>query len=131
MDRVAHAQPDRGPVSAAAVQGLGEGSFSVACAGSCGGAGAHLVTIAGEDVACDCPASVLGHRACRHIAAVREYLQLAPLEVPLRKTPAASGYSTPPPAASAAPALFTGVHGPCEAGPGLADVDVPPPGDPA
>jgi hypothetical protein len=78
---------------------LGAGRYQVPCAGSCGGAGAHVVTIGAEVATCDCPAYVFAHRTCRHIAAVRDHLVLAPVEATIATA----------------------------AGPGLTDVDVPPP----
>jgi len=88
-----------------AVEPLGDGRYQVACAGSCGGAGAHVVTIGAAAANCDCPANALGHRTCRHLKAVLDYLVLAPLE-----------------ATKLANALAS------SAGPGL-ERDVPPPDD--
>ncbi len=125
---------DAEPAQALAVEPIGAGLYAVACGGSCGGTAAHVVTIGADASSCDCPASMLAHRTCRHILAVRQFLQLAPLDVPLRNAPAASGYSTPQPAASAEPGLLTAVHEPCEAtiaaaaGPGL-ETGIPFPDD--
>ena len=62
------------------VEPRGNGIYAVACSGTCGGTAAHHVTLAGEVTACDCPAGGFG-RACRHVAAVRQHLVVAPLEV--------------------------------------------------
>jgi hypothetical protein len=69
------------PLAQALVQPRGNGRYEVPCGGSCGfERGAHVVTIGGDVVACDCPAYVIAHRTCRHIAAVRDHLVLAPVE---------------------------------------------------
>lgn len=81
------------------VERIAAGRYQVPCGGSCGGdAGVHLVTIAPDLVTCNCPAGVY-RRPCRHVRDLTTFLLRAPLE----------------PAIAAA------------AGPGVSDVDVPPP----
>ncbi len=64
---------------ALAVQELGDGWYAVLCAGTCGGAGSHVVTIGADGATCSCPAGTFG-RACRHVTGVRQYLLLGPIE---------------------------------------------------
>ncbi len=95
------------------VELLEPGRYRVECAGSCGGElAAHVVTIGADVAACDCPAGVWGH-PCKHLAAVTAHLQLAPLEPKL------------PNALGSFPQLAKALAS--SAGPGLTDVDVPPP----
>lgn len=69
-------------MSGAGVVPLGGGRYAVPCGRSCGhDAGRpHVVVIGADAAACDCPARTLGHRTCRHLHAVLDYLVLAPIE---------------------------------------------------
>jgi hypothetical protein len=82
-------------VSAPSVERLGAGRYRVPCGGTCGGGDGHIVTIAPDVVACDCPAGVF-RRPCRHVDAVTRYLVQAPPLASIASGPGIVDVDVPP-----------------------------------